>query len=109
MPTGNKAEQTLAFQCLADGLSGFKQEYVFDPARKYRLDLAFPSQKVGIEIEGAIFAQGAHSRPLGIIRDMEKVNLLGLSGWRVLRYTPEQVQRGEALEGLKALLVRRIL
>jgi very-short-patch-repair endonuclease len=102
-PRGNEAEQVLAFQCLADGLTDFEQEYVFCASRKYRLDLAFPTQKVGIEIDGSIFSQGAHSRPLGIMRDM-----LVLCGWRVLRYTPQQVRAGDAIEGLKALLIRRI-
>jgi very-short-patch-repair endonuclease len=103
-PKGNQAEMVLALQCCADGLKDFEQEYRFDPSRKYRLDLAFPKQKVGIEIEGAIFAAGAHSRPLGILRDMEKGNLLVLSGWRVLRYTPAEVNEGKAIEGLKQLL-----
>lgn len=103
-PIGNTAEQVLVFQCIADGLKDFEQEYRVDAKRRFRLDLAFPKQKVGIEIEGAIFASGAHSRPLGILRDMEKANLLVLSGWRVLRYTPAEVKYGEALEGLKQLL-----
>lgn len=107
--SGNEAEQVLAYQCMADGLTNFEQEYVFCETRKYRLDLAFPSQKVGIEIEGGLWAAGAHSRPIGILRDMEKANLLVLSGWRVLRYTTAQVKNGEAIEGIKALLVRRIL
>jgi very-short-patch-repair endonuclease len=103
-PKGNSAEQTLALQCEADGLYGFEQEYRFDATRRYRLDLAIPALKLGIEIEGAVWAQGAHSRPLGIIRDMAKGNLLVLSGWRVLRYTPAQVKSGEAIAGLKALI-----
>lgn len=103
-PIGNTAEQVLAFQCLADGLKDFEQEYRFDAKRRYRLDLAFPKQRIGIEIEGAIWNAGAHSRPLGILRDMEKANLLVLLGWRVLRYTPVQVKCGQALEGLKQLL-----
>jgi very-short-patch-repair endonuclease len=107
-PKGNSAEQVLAYQCIADGLTGFEQEYVFCETRKYRLDLAFPEQRIGIEIEGAIWAQGAHSRPIGIKRDMAKGNLLVLCGWRVLRYTPDQVKRGEALEGLKQLLIRKL-
>jgi very-short-patch-repair endonuclease len=103
-PKGNEAEVILALQCLSDNLTDFEQEFEFAPPRKYRLDLAFPAQKVGIEIEGGVFSQGAHSRPLGIIRDMSKHNLLILSGWRVLRYTPDQVKQGEAIEGLKSLL-----
>jgi very-short-patch-repair endonuclease len=101
---GNEAEQTLAYQCQADGLTEFEQEYRFHVERRYRLDLAFPAAKVGIEIEGALFSAGAHSRPLGILRDMAKHNLLIFLGWRVLRYTPTQVRSGEAIEGLKQLL-----
>jgi very-short-patch-repair endonuclease len=103
-PIGNSAEQILAFQCIADGLTEFEQEYRFDAKRRYRLDLAFPKQKVGVEINGGIFTQGAHGRPMNLLRDMEKANLLTLSGWRVLRYTPAQVKCGEAIAGLKQLL-----
>ena len=108
-PIGNPIEQALAYQCLADGLADFEQNYLFCETRKYEIDLAFPAQKVGIEIDGGLWAKGAHSRPIGIMRDMEKGNLLVLCGWRVLRYTPAQVMNGEALEGLKALLIRRML
>lgn len=101
---GNQAEQTLAYQCLSDGLTGFEQEYRFDALRKYRLDLAFVREKVGIEINGGIWHGNAHSSPLMILRDMEKSNLLVLSGWRVLRFAPAQVNNGDALAGLKRLL-----
>jgi very-short-patch-repair endonuclease len=104
IPRGNTDELVLAYQCLADKLPPFEQEYRFHPSRKFRLDLAFVPQKVGIEIEGALWVSGAHSRPLGILRDMEKANLLVLSGWRVLRFTPDQVRRGEAVAGIKQLL-----
>ena len=104
MIKGNEAEQVLAYQCTADGLTDFEQEYRFDQTRRYRLDLAFPKQKVGIEINGGIWHGKAHSSPLMILRDMEKANLLIQLGWRVLRYTPAQVKQGEAIEGLKSLL-----
>jgi very-short-patch-repair endonuclease len=101
---GNEAEQVLAYQCLSDGFPLFEQEYRFHGERKYRLDLAFPSRKIGIEINGGIWHGNAHSSPLMILRDMEKANLLTLLGWRVLRYTPAQVKNGEAIEGLRQLL-----
>jgi len=68
--------------------------------------LAFPDLKIGVEIQGGIWngATGAHGSPLKILRDMEKGNLLVLSGWRVLRYTPSEVKNGEAIAGLKQLL-----
>jgi very-short-patch-repair endonuclease len=101
---GNEAEQILAYQCQADGLNGFKQNFRFHLTRKFEIDLAWPDHKVGVEIDGGIFNGKAHGSVMGILRDMEKHNLLLVSGWRVLRYTPTQVRNGEALEGLKQLL-----
>lgn len=95
-------------QCLADGLPPFEQEYVFCATRKFRLDIAFPAQKVGLEICGGVWKGHAHSSPLMIERDMEKANLLVVMGWKVLRYQPKSVMNGEAIEGLKSLLVRTI-
>jgi very-short-patch-repair endonuclease len=101
---GNEGERTLALQCMADGLPRFWQNYRFHAKRKFEIDLAWPDQKVGIEIDGGIFNGKAHGSVTGILRDLEKHNLLLLSGWRVLRYTPAQVRQGEAIEGLKQLL-----
>ena len=101
---GNECERILAWQCVADKLPPFCQNHRFHPARKFELDIAWPAHKVGCEINGGVFNQGAHGRPMNILRDMEKSNLLVVSGWRVLRYTPAQVRSGEAIEGLKQLL-----
>lgn len=103
---GNEAERVLAYQCAADKLPWFVQNYVFAPLRKFELDIAFPDSKVGIEIQGGIWNSktGAHGSPLKILRDLEKSNLLVLNGWRVLRYTPAQVRNGEAIKGIKQLI-----
>jgi len=61
--------------------------------RKFRFDCACPSLKVAIEIEGAIWTQGRHNRPIGMQQDMDKYNLATLEGWRLLRYTPEQLMK----------------
>jgi very-short-patch-repair endonuclease len=105
-PIGNSAEQTLAYQCLSDKLPPFEQNYRFHPNRKYEIDLAFPRLKVGVEVNGGVWngATGAHGSPLKILRDMEKGNLLVLAGWRVLRYTPSEVENGAAIAGLKQLI-----
>jgi very-short-patch-repair endonuclease len=99
----NEAEWILEKQCEADGIE-IVREYRFDAKRRYRLDIAVPERKVGLEIEGGLFSKGAHSRPVGIIRDMAKGNLLVFLGWKVLRYTPLQVRQGDAIAGLKQLL-----
>lgn len=105
-PIGNVGEQTLAYQCIADKLPPFVQNYVFLEHRKFEIDLAWPEYRVGVEVNGGVWSKGAHGRPLAILRDMEKSNLLVLSGWKVLRYTPQEVSVGIALAGLKKLLMR---
>lgn len=105
-PVGNVGEQTLAYQCIADKMPPFVQNYIFMANRKFELDFAWVDYRIGVEINGGVWSKGAHGRPLAILRDMEKSNLLVLSGWKVLRYTPAEVSTGFALAGVKKLLAR---
>jgi very-short-patch-repair endonuclease len=100
---GNTSEQTLAYQLKADGIK-FEQNYRFSPARKFELDVAIPEHRIGVEIDGGVYTRQAHGSVSGIKRDMEKHNLLTLQGWRVLRFLPDEVKRGEAIQGIKDLL-----
>jgi very-short-patch-repair endonuclease len=53
------------------------------PNRRFRLDIAFPNEKVAIEVDG--FSH--HGKYLSDFkRDRERQNLLTLFGWRILRY-----------------------
>lgn len=101
---GNPSERTLAYQLQADGIK-FQQNYRFSSARKFEIDIAIPEHKIGIEVEGGIFTRQAHGSISGIKRDMEKHNLLTLQGWRVLRFRPDEVACGKAVEGIKDLLM----
>ena len=102
---GNEAERILAYQCRADGIS-IVQNYRFHEHRRFEIDIAQLDTHCGIEINGGVFTGQAHGSVRGILRDMEKRNLLIQSGWRVLVYTPAQVKNGEAIEGLKQLIWR---
>ena len=64
----------------------------------------FGVTKVGIEIEGGAWTQGRHTRGKGFIADMEKYNHAALLGWRVLRFTPQQVLDGTAIAFIKKVL-----
>lgn len=68
-------------------------EHSFHPVRRWKFDVAWPKIRIAIEVEGGIWKPGggAHSRPANIMRDMEKYNAATMLGWRVLRFTPEQV------------------
>ncbi len=92
-------------------------EYQFHPTRRWRLDFAWPEQRLAVEIEGAIFGRtvvchkchskvmrklktgkwisvregGRHSTGAGMASDMEKYDALTEAGWRLLRYQPGKV------------------
>lgn len=71
-------------------------EYAFAAPRKWRFDFAWPRQKVAVEIEGAIWTHGRHTRGSGFTKDMEKYNMAGKLGWRVFRFTPTEYKKGTA-------------
>ncbi len=66
-------------------------EYRFHPPRRWRFDYCHIEMKVAVEIEGGAFSMGRHTRGKGFIGDMEKYNTAQLDGWKVLRYTPQQM------------------
>lgn len=84
------------------------REYQFAAPRKWRFDFMLwndsPERAIGIEIEGGAFSRGRHTRGVGFINDMEKYNHAALLGWRVLRFTPDQVLKGEAIAFIKKVL-----
>ena len=73
------------------GLPNPEREYRFNQERKWRIDFAYPSIKLAIEIEGGAYTGGRHTRPLGFLKDMEKYNSLSEAGWTLLRYAPNRV------------------
>ena len=83
----------------------FMPEYKFHPKRKWRFDYAiFPVQRNGktaVEIEGAVWTQGRHTRGSGYIKDLEKYREAAVMGWRVLRFSTDEVLNGVAREFLK--------
>lgn len=82
------------------------EEVRFHPSRKWRFDLAWPAQKIAVEIQGGIFIRGGHSRGVGQEADMEKFNEAQAMGWRVFQFTPEQVF---SRDGEASMFLRRVL
>lgn len=72
--------------------------------RRWRFDLAFIAQKVAVEIDGGTWTGGRHVRPKGFQNDMEKLNRASVLGWTVLRFTPDQIRSGVALNELRGVL-----
>ena len=78
-------------------------EYPFakHEGRKWRLDLAYPSNDppLAIEVDGAV-----HRIKGRFDRDMEKHQALVRLGWKLLRVSNKQVRNGQAVELVRALL-----
>lgn len=78
------------------GLAEPVAEYRFHPVRRWRFDYAYIRERIGIEIEGAIWSRGRHTRGSGYLGDMEKYNEATRMGWRIFRFTPQQLKKGIA-------------
>ncbi|MGE5513009.1 MAG: endonuclease domain-containing protein [Bacteroidota bacterium] len=101
-------ESLLEFHLTASKTGGWVREFVFAPPRKYRLDFAFIEEKLGVEVDGAIWVKGRHGTGTGITNDCEKMSLAAIHGWRIIRVTPEQVKQGKALEWIRRALNKEV-
>jgi hypothetical protein len=80
-------------------------EYFFAlPQRRWRLDFAWPGDKVGVEVQGGLWTGGKHARGAGIENDYEKGNAGQLLGWTVLYVSPGQIRSGQAVQWIKQAL-----
>lgn len=85
-------EREFAFQLRALKVPEPERQYRFHNTRKWRFDFSWPDRKLAVEIEGGIWAKGAHTRGKRFNSDAEKYNAAALAGWQVLRYTTDTVK-----------------
>lgn len=76
----SQAERLLIALLRDAGLSGWELGY---PCQGYVLDVAFPDQRVAIEVDGWAW----HVTSERFVRDRQRQNALINAGWRVLRFT----------------------
>jgi very-short-patch-repair endonuclease len=74
------------------------------PNRRFRFDFCWPALKIALEVDGATWTGGRHSRGAGIARDCEKVCEAAIAGWTCIRVTTQQVENGQAIGWLERLL-----
>ena len=96
-------EATLAIHLKAKNIQ-FEQEFLFHPTRKWRADFHIVGQKLLIEVEGGIWSNGRHTRAKGYLDDMEKYNAVQVSGYRLLRFSTEQVKSGLAVRKIEEMV-----
>lgn len=102
----SELETTFAFQLRVAGLPAPEREFHFarGEGREFRFDFAWPDHLLAVEVDGATYAQGRHSRGDGIHRDCEKVSLAAVLGWRVMRFDKAMVEDGSGLVLLERAL-----
>jgi very-short-patch-repair endonuclease len=100
----SELEETLALFIRVEELPEPEREYRFHPTRRWRFDFAYPEYKIGIECEGGTWAGGRHVRGGGYSKDLEKYNTATEIGWRIVRFTKDMIDSGDAIETIKRLL-----
>jgi very-short-patch-repair endonuclease len=80
------------------------RELVFAPPRRWRFDFAWPDALVAVEIDGGQWKAGGGRHNTDADRD--KLNHAAAIGWRVVRFSPQQVERDP--DGCVALLRRAL-
>ena len=99
-------EALLALHLRANDFPPWEAEYRFHPKRRWRLDMAWPEQRIAVEVQGGIhMAKGGHNTAAGITRDCEKGNEAIVTGWKVLHVTREQIENGSAINWLRQILL----
>jgi very-short-patch-repair endonuclease len=105
VPTApSKLEAEFALQLRAHGVMPSTREYRPIPTRRYRIDFAWPKEKIGVELDGGTWKNGRHSRGKGYDADCEKLALLQLDGWTIFKATETHLKNGMAIEWTKQAL-----
>jgi len=89
---GIEAESERRLQRLLEqaGVRGWMANHpVAVGGHRFRVDLAFPSIRLAVEVDGWAYHRSKEQRDA----DLERDNLLMLAGWRVLRFSWDDVVR----------------
>lgn len=95
-------EERLAKLLTDAGLGYFEREYRFHPVRRWRFDFAYPGHRIAVEVEGATWTQGRHTRGSGFLEDCWKYNASSALGWRIVRLTGTLIKEdGRAVQMIR--------
>lgn len=99
----SEGEATLSIHLKASNIA-FEREFRFHPKRKWRSDFHLVEKMILIEVEGGIWSNGRHTRAKGYLGDMEKYNAATALGYRIFRYSTEQVKSGMAIKEIMEMV-----
>lgn len=102
--TASAIEERLTVHIRVNALPVPTREHRFHPTRMWRFDFAWPDLKIAAECEGGVWVNGAHNRGAHFTSDCEKYNAATELGWRVFRFTGDQVVNGAAIDTLQRVI-----
>ena len=70
--------------------------------RRWRFDYCW--DEIALEVQGAIFTAGRHTRGSHLLSEYEKLNLAVIEGWAVLFCTPSQITDGSIFPVIRKAL-----
>jgi very-short-patch-repair endonuclease len=76
----SEAERLLVKLLREADIAGWRTNY---PVGSFKVDVAFPEQRVAIEVDGWAF----HSDSEAFVKDRNRQNIIALLGWKILRFT----------------------
>ena len=86
---------------------GLRERLKASGLQDWRMDYAWPEERVALEVEGAVWTGGRHTRGAGFSEDLRKYNAAGSMGWIVLRCQPKELLRVATVEMVKAAMLHR--
>lgn len=104
---GSALELRLLVRIRAYGLPEPARQFKAVPTRRWKWDFAWPQYRVLVEVQGAVWQQGRHTRGHGYGKDREKSATAQLLGFLALEFTSDQVDSGVAVEMIAAALRQR--
>lgn len=105
--TNSSWETYLELQIEEAGLPKPEREYKFLKSRKFRFDFAWPVLLFAVEVDGNVYHTSRHTTGAGYSRDCEKFALATIEGYRVIRVTTGQVNKGQAIEWISEYFKRQ--
>ena len=106
------AEDTLAMQLSVCGFAeGVVRQFEYAPPRRLKADfLVWRSRFIGrahevlVEVQGGIYSRQGHGSVTGVLADIDRLNAATVNGYRMLRFTPQMIDSGEAMTVIQKAL-----
>lgn len=98
-------EQAFATQIKQAGLPEPEREVKLSNEYAYRWDFVWARYRLAVEINGGIWNVGGHSTGKGILRDMTKLKLATLAGYRCFQFHADAVEDGSAVNTVERFIL----